>query len=85
MNQDMDIRLRATVNSLDRSLVGPFHFQAMAYLSTVTSGSGLNFHSPLPYLKCPPLSRIKISAFAGATTGSPRLDVGLTVLLVSQI
>jgi hypothetical protein len=84
INRDQDIRLRANVNSLTRTIAVPFHFQDTAYLATVPNGTGIYFTKTLSYLKYPPLSVIKISTIVSDTAGSPRVDVGMDLLLVSQ-
>ncbi len=78
VNQDMDCRLRATVCNFARTVIQPYIFQDNAYLAANT-----NHDSRLPYLVFPAGARLKISAKAGATTGSPRCDSSFPVILVA--
>lgn len=79
INQRMDIRLRATVFAWDRSLSGSFHFDENDFLPV----DGYSDRST-PYLRYPPGATIKISAKPSATTGSPRVDVTQSLLLLKQ-
>ena len=77
INTDQDVRLRATVNSVDRSLTTRYNFQDMVLLNAGASQSG-----DVPWLRYPALTKIKASTFPGATGATNRLEVGFTILLV---
>jgi hypothetical protein len=78
-SQAMDIRLRADVFADDRVIsAGIFHFQGTAY---VPAGSG--FDSELHYLKFPAGVMVKASVYPAATTGTPRCDVNINLVLVA--
>jgi hypothetical protein len=80
-NQSMDCRLRADCFSDDRTLsAGIFHFQDTAFMA---AGSAPH-DSPLPYLKCPAGTQIKLSCYPGATSGTPRVDATFELLLVAD-
>jgi hypothetical protein len=80
VNQDMDTRLRATLFADDRlASPGIYHFQDTMYQPLNTSA-----HQPLNYLRLPAGVDIKVSTIPKATTGSPRLDANVTLLLVAD-
>jgi hypothetical protein len=79
INQSMDARLRATVRTSDRSLIGRYLFQANAFLA-----AGERHSENLPGLKFPAGSRIKVSAIPGATTGSPRMDASFSLIILAD-
>ena len=78
-SQAMDIRLRADVFADDRvRSAGIFHFQGIAYCA---SGTTL-FNEGVHYLKCPAGVMVKVSTYPAATTGTPRCDASVNILLV---
>lgn len=79
INQDMDLRLRATVTTTSREAIGRYLFQATARTALNT-----RFEENLPYLKCPARSRIKVSAIPAATVGSPRCDVNFAIIVLQE-
>lgn len=72
-----DARLRATVQT-DRSLGTRYLFQDQAF---VTAGAASD---DLPWLKFPPLCRIKVSTFSSNIAGTNRIDSDFSILLVKQ-
>lgn len=80
INQDMDTRIRATCFNNDRTASpGIFHFQ-----DTMNLAAGQNQHQPLNYLTLIAGVDVKMSTIPKATTGSPRCDVNLTLLVVAN-
>jgi hypothetical protein len=77
IRQNMDCRIRATVNTHDRTLGSVYVFQDNAFMAADSSGE----HS-LPYLLCPARSKIKVSAITGSTASTPRVDISYSILLV---
>ena len=78
-SQAMDIRLRATVFADDRAIsAGIFHFQDTAYMPV-----GATFAQDLNYQKLPAGVMVKASCYPAATTGTPRCDVNIHLLLVA--
>lgn len=80
-SQSMDIRLRATVFADDRTLSpNIFHYQAIAFLAATSAP----YAQVLPMLACPAGTQIKFSVIPAATTGTPRCDVGLVLVLIAD-
>ena len=81
IRQNMDCRMRATVFSKDRTLDvgGLYRFQDVAY-----AAANVESIKEIPYLRFPALSRIKLSTIPSAITGSPRIDVTFSVLLIAR-
>lgn len=80
INQTMDIRLRATVDSLTRiNNVDRFLFQTRKFLA-----SGQNIAQDGRYLRYGAGSQIKVSAIPGATTGNPRCDANFSLLVIKN-
>lgn len=80
VNQDQDVRLQATVNSLDRTLGSLYTFQANAAIAVNSNSSNLL----LPFLKFPALSRIKVSTISAGTGVSVKCDVNVILILVQD-
>jgi len=76
-----DVRLRATVNTLDRSLSGVYHFQDTMYMN---SGSGMAAPELLPMLKMPELTRIKMSTISSSTNANARVDGDFSLMLIQN-
>ena len=74
-----DMRLRATVHTLDRSLCTPYHFVSNMYLP-----SGFGGEESIGFLKLPALCRIKVSTIPGATPSGNRIDASFNVVLVAD-
>lgn len=74
-----DIRLRATVNTLDRSLSTVFHYVDNLYLASSQTDRS-EFHS----LKLPALCKIKVSTISGATPAANRADVSFNLILIAD-
>ena len=80
IGQAMDVRLRAEVYADDRSLSEDlYHYQATFYLA-----AGGRADQDLHYLKLPAGCDIKVSVYPGATTGSPRCDVAVQLLVIEN-
>ena len=80
-SQKQDIRLRADVFADDRKLSkGIFHFQATSYLAAESTP----YREELGWLKLPSGSTVKASTLPAATTGTPRCDVNIQMLLVQD-
>lgn len=81
VRQAMDCRLRATVFSHNRALDpdGRYRFQDIAFVP-IDSGSSQR----LGCARFPSGARIKLSTIPLVTTGNPRIDVTLPVLLLAQ-
>lgn len=78
VQQAFDVRLRATVTSLNRTLNPKFLFQDRSYLA-----QGETSPKSLDLLKCPESTRIKISAIPGVNT-NPRLDASFSIILIAN-
>jgi hypothetical protein len=74
-----DVRLRATVRSGDRSLGTAYIFQSTDFLVAGSDGGEV-----LPWLVCPPLSRVKVSTLPSATAITNRIDSEFTILLIEN-
>lgn len=80
-SQTMDIRLRADCFADDRTRsAGIFHFQASAALPAASAP----FNESLDYRPLPAGTMVKASAYPGGTTGTPRCDVNISLLLVAD-
>lgn len=78
INADMDMRFRATVNSIDRSLCTVYRFQDNAYLATNNRED-----SSLHMLKFPARSKLKVSTIPSSTGGTVRCDASFPVILIA--
>lgn len=74
-----DIRLRATVNTIDRTLSTVYHYQDNLYL-----GDGQQGQNNIEFLKYPELSKIKMSTISGATPVANKADVSFQVILIEN-
>ncbi len=74
---NFDVRIRATVTSLNRTINPRFLFQDRSYL-----GQNENTVKDLNLLKYPELSRIKISGMPSATNG--RIDVSFSIIMIAN-
>ncbi len=81
IGQEMDIRLRATVGKFDRSTnTSTYLFQDATYPgANQTSGA-----RHLSHMKFPSGCKLKMSALPGATTGSPRCEASISLVLISN-
>ena len=78
-SQAMDVRVRADCFADDRTIsAGIFHFQDTAFLA-----SGDSITKDLSHQKIPAGSMVKISVFPAATTGTPRCDVNLGLIIIA--
>lgn len=78
-NNDQDLRLRATVNSFDRSLSTVYHIVDKQLLALNTNSLAL-----LPFIRLAPLSRVKVSTFAGATGAAVKADVSFVITIIQN-
>lgn len=76
---NQDLRLRGTVNTLDRSISNVWHYQDNLFLTT-----GQIDDSDISMLKFPALSKIKVSTISGATPVANRADVSFQVILIAD-
>lgn len=74
-----NILLRATVNTLDRSLSSVYHYVDNLYL-TDSQVDRSDFHS----LKLPALCKVKVSTISGATGVGNRADVSFNLILIAD-
>lgn len=79
VNNDQDVGLLATVNSLDRSVSTAFKFLDLTYTALNTLHT-----SNLGFLKVPALSRIKVNTISGGTAATVKCDISLLVVLVQN-
>lgn len=79
INNDQDMRLRATVNSFDRSISSAYKFQDNKYLAVNT-----NSPDDLPFLKFPALCKIKVSTISAGTAGAVRCDTSFFIILIAD-
>lgn len=81
IRQNIDFRLRATVHADDRSTPSSTYlFNDNSYQTADTNSQML-----LPWLSLPPLTKVKMSAFAQSVAGTPRADCSICVLLVNHV
>jgi hypothetical protein len=78
IQQNSDVRLRATVKSLDRSLNSRYLFQDRIYLAATATLS-----KDLHLLRCPELSRIKVSVIPSNVNA--RVDASFSIILIENI
>jgi len=78
INNDMDFRMRATVNTIDRSLCTVYRFQDNIYLP-LNSRTDEDLH----WLKFPSRAKIKPSCIPSGTTGTVRCDASFPVVLIT--
>lgn len=80
VNFDQDVRLRGTVNSLDRSLSTVYHYMSEKYCASNTNiPSGTDI-----WLKCPALSRIKCSTVAANTGSTSRCNTNMIIAIIQN-
>lgn len=74
-----DILLRATVNTLDRTISTVYHYVDNLFLISGQTDKS-EFHS----LKLPALSKVKVSTISGATPVANRADVSFNLILIAD-
>jgi hypothetical protein len=79
IQNSQDLRLRATVNSFDRSLSTVYHFQ-----DNQNTASNTGFSNDLPFLKYPSRCKIKVSTITSSTAANTRADCGFPVILIQN-
>lgn len=80
INNDQHVRLQAQVFSLTRTLATIYTTQANSDVALNTNSSPLF----LPYLRFPPLCRMKCSTLSAGTAASVQCDVSFNVVLVAD-
>jgi hypothetical protein len=80
VNQDMDIRLRGTVEMATRASVTPYLFQDAMYPPSGTVSPS----RVLPWLKFPAGSKLKLSAILTAVGGSPRCEGSISLVVITN-
>jgi hypothetical protein len=78
INNDQEVRLRATVNTLDRTLSAVYKFQAMTYVPTNSVQT-----SDIQWLKFPAKCIIKCSTIPAGTAGTVRASVSIPLFIVA--
>jgi hypothetical protein len=73
----MDTRLRATVNTFDRTIGTRYIFQ-----DTVLVGAGNHAHEELPWMVLPARTKLKVSVLPSLAPSGNRIDAGFTVLIL---
>ena len=79
ISSNQDIRLRATSNSFDNTLVTPYHFLDNMYLV-----SGFFAAKDLHFIKIPAGARVKFSTISSATAPTNRADVSFTIIMLEN-
>lgn len=79
VNNDQDYRLRGQVRTLDRTLCATYHFADRSYIAL-----NQNRLKRVPFLKFPPLCKIKISTKSAGTASTVRADVSFTLVLIQD-
>lgn len=79
VNNDQDVGLLATVNSLDRSVSTVFKF-----LDSTYTASNTLITSNLGFLKLPALSRLKANTVSGGTAVTVKCDISILIVLVQN-
>jgi hypothetical protein len=79
IQNSQDIRLRATVNSYDRTLSTVYHFQ-----DNHNVASNDSFDDELPALKYPARCKIKVSTISSSTAAATRCDCHFTIILIAD-
>lgn len=79
LSQNMDVKIRATVNTKDRTISNRYLFQDNMWVA-----SNQNANEDLPFLKFPENCKIKLSAITAGTGGSPRCDASFTLILIQN-
>lgn len=80
VNNDQDVRLTATVNTLDRSI----NATAYHYVSEKYATANSNIPPQDIWLKLPSLSRIKARTMSGGTAATVRCNVNLLIILIEN-
>lgn len=80
VNNDQNVSLKATVNTLDRSLSTVY-----SIISSADVGSNANSSTMLlPFMKLPALSRVRVSTISGGTGATVRCNTNFVVILVQD-
>lgn len=80
LNNDQHVRLQAQVHSLSRTLASVYTSQANSEVALNTNSGVLD----LPFLRFPPLCRMKCSTISGGTAAAVQCDVSFNVVLVAD-
>lgn len=79
IQNSQDLRMRAQVNTFDRSLSTVYHFQ-----DNHNTPSNQAFDASLPFLQFPARCKIKVSTISSSTAGATRADGDFTVVLIKD-
>lgn len=79
IQNSQDMRLRATVNTTDRTLSTVYHFQDNKNIASNT-----NFDHDLPALKYPARCKIKVSTISSSTAINTRADADFSVIIIAD-
>lgn len=79
INSDQDVRVRATVNTLDRSLSSVFHYQTELYtpINTIFQDHDL-------WLRLPATSKIKANTMSAGTAGTVRCNINMLIIIIEN-
>lgn len=80
LNNDQNVRLQATVHTLDRTISTVYTAQANSNIALNTNGGPLL----LPFLKFPALCKMKCSTISANTGLTVQCDVSFAVILVAN-
>jgi hypothetical protein len=80
INNDQQMRIVATVNSLDRSLSTVYHAQGNSSVASNTN-SGLIY---LPFLKLPALTRVKVNTISAGTALTVQADTSYVIVIIAD-
>jgi len=78
IQNSQDFRLRALVNTHDRTLSSVYHFQ-----STHNTPSNTSFIDELPYLQFPARCKITGTTISSSLAAGTRASVGFTIILIA--
>lgn len=73
-------RLVATVNSLDRTLSTVYNAQVNCSVAGDTNSGFI----PVPFIKFPALTRIKVNTISGGTGGTVQIDTSYVIVIVAD-
>lgn len=79
VQNDQDVRLRGTVNTLDSSLSTLYHYMSQKYAANNTS---IPMHDI--WLKVPALARVKASTVSAGTAATVRCNVNILIVIIQD-
>ena len=80
VGNDQDVRLRGTVNTLDRTLTSVYHYIAESYCASNTNISPGNDI----YMKIPALTLVKLSTVSGGTGATIKCIGNMNIIIISN-